>query len=634
MARAAARIAANKSKVASYIGAGIILPGGATPTINSVTISVVTSGASWAAPRYGDVFEAIVDAVGLSADVYPIYSWRAGPQGTAPQSRQSMGEFEKRLYAIDSFNGLTSQVSVSLFSKSQNKVIFGPVHSIESGIFSGAIDLLDGFNGPLSEYALGGATLNATILTSGQLEGAGMLHWEGNGLPSVTPQITKNTALNIDPSVYKNIMMALDLQSEKSQSQVALAFGRSGTYQYFSPTSLGNGWPTGKRVVGSSQLEWNFPASHKGVAATTFRTNLSSQQSPYNTRLNFDALMGAKTGFWLFVLSFDDGFRDSYDKAFPLMQEAGLVGQLYLPCGPGQRIGNDEQGEGRVSDKLLVSEVRKLFNAGWAVGIDGTQDDLPMTGKTMADVKTGIDTMRSWLTGLGFPDDHTRDLCYPNGYYRGDAVGSLPAATGVPIMVTDGTAVVKFRDAGNANDVTLNVPNGWTCRGANIPDGVTVASGGGSAVSTVTLSQAIPAQAKAADFIDKSLLYYPPAMRNFLRDQCGILSARTTEQALWMTRGGPGDLALNFPSFTTSGKNYSDMLPNLNILENGGYTGGCYIHQLTSTASGGINFNIDEFKLLRDWLGNGQAQGKGKVVTMPTLRRMHWASTVAKMLAA
>jgi peptidoglycan/xylan/chitin deacetylase (PgdA/CDA1 family) len=57
------------------------------------------------------------------------------------------------------------------------------------------------------------------------------------------------------------------------------------------------------------------------------------------------------------IISFDDGYSDVFQNAFPIMQEYGFVGTIYLHV---DRIGS--------SAFLSVGEIQSLMASGWEVG--------------------------------------------------------------------------------------------------------------------------------------------------------------------------------------------------------------------------------------------------------------------------
>jgi peptidoglycan/xylan/chitin deacetylase (PgdA/CDA1 family) len=66
----------------------------------------------------------------------------------------------------------------------------------------------------------------------------------------------------------------------------------------------------------------------------------------------------------LVALTFDDGFADVYREAYPVMQEMGFTGSVFLPTA---HIG-DHRKSFKEAECLIWDEVRELHRAGWSFG--------------------------------------------------------------------------------------------------------------------------------------------------------------------------------------------------------------------------------------------------------------------------
>lgn len=61
------------------------------------------------------------------------------------------------------------------------------------------------------------------------------------------------------------------------------------------------------------------------------------------------------------ILTFDDGYQNNYEYAFPIMKEHGFVGVVYVSADP-----IDSKGY------LTVEELKEMIEYGWEVGSHGT----------------------------------------------------------------------------------------------------------------------------------------------------------------------------------------------------------------------------------------------------------------------
>ena len=123
------------------------------------------------------------------------------------------------------------------------------------------------------------------------------------------------------------------------------------------------------------------------------------------------------------VLTFDDGYENVFTDAFPIMQQYGIVGTIYLNE---NLVGTD--------GRLTLAELHTLHDAGWTIAnhtpdhtnlIDGSTTGLP-TGVilTVDQIKTIVKAGMDWLVANGFGDgaDH---FALPWGQYNNDVLEAL-----------------------------------------------------------------------------------------------------------------------------------------------------------------------------------------------------------------
>ena len=139
------------------------------------------------------------------------------------------------------------------------------------------------------------------------------------------------------------------------------------------------------------------------------------------------------------VLTFDDGYENIFTTAFPIMQQYGIVGTIYLNE---NLVGT----EGR----LTLAELHILHDAGWIIAnhtpdhtdlITGSTTGLDPTGVTLTvdQIKTIVQSGMDWLIANGFGDgaDH---FALPWGQYNDNVLEAL-RELGVK---TDRTVMLRY----------------------------------------------------------------------------------------------------------------------------------------------------------------------------------------------
>lgn len=129
------------------------------------------------------------------------------------------------------------------------------------------------------------------------------------------------------------------------------------------------------------------------------------------------------------VLTFDDGYRDTYEAAFPILKRYGFASTLFIPAE-------------FVGERLSLAELKEMKAAGMAImSHSQTHRELaPMTAKEQAQE---IISSKQKLDSLLKQD--TRYFCYPNGSYSPETLRLLKEQ-GFKLAVTIEPGWVKPAD--------------------------------------------------------------------------------------------------------------------------------------------------------------------------------------------
>lgn len=71
-----------------------------------------------------------------------------------------------------------------------------------------------------------------------------------------------------------------------------------------------------------------------------------------------------ESGSKLVVITFDDGFRDFYSTAFPILRQHGFIATVFIPTG----LLSDQRSQWKCADLMTWSEVRELHSCGVRFG--------------------------------------------------------------------------------------------------------------------------------------------------------------------------------------------------------------------------------------------------------------------------
>lgn len=459
--------------------------------------------------------------------------------------------------------------------------------------------------------ASGGAAITSD--TTNKLSGTASMALEGNGVSGNNPIATKTSAFTGDPSTFDVIAWAEYYDNYPHASAVFPQFGRGGTYVGLQNNNeaLGNypGWIW--RAVHVSEIA----GLQTGSAATDVRMRIT-QNAPYNNRIKFDSMIRNAKGRPSVIFSFDDNENTMYTFAKPLMDTYGIKGTAFVAPGGASGVG--------VSDSLTEAQLGILYNAGWDLACNGGYDDtvyLTSWSDPTAAV-TSLNTVRQWLVDRGWTraKDH---LCYNNGYFNASSngQGSPPTPVQIAALTGNGTTTVTFGAA-------VTVQNGWTVHGNGIPLNTTIVSGGGTGVTSVVLSNAVPAQTKAAAVIDETHPFYMGKLQAALAS-AGYKTGRTTLGGNIYNRFGFGDQALVLPGTGVSGFTYAQMKARVDEALLRGTTVYFYMHRITS-AGGGINISEADFTSLINYVGGLKNSG---LIDTPTISEFYntWVNGAANI---
>ncbi len=117
------------------------------------------------------------------------------------------------------------------------------------------------------------------------------------------------------------------------------------------------------------------------------------------------------------VITFDDGFESTYTIAFPIMQQYGIKGTVYVvPAWIG------------APGYLTLAELTEMHNAGWTIA-SHTWDHQYLITLTTQQVTDELQSTIDWLNDNGFADG-AYYLAYPYGGYN-DTVVQVASSLGI-----------------------------------------------------------------------------------------------------------------------------------------------------------------------------------------------------------
>ncbi len=346
------------------------------------------------------------------------------------------------------------------------------------------------------------------------------------------------------------------------------------------------------------------PLLSQSVDVTKVRVSSPSRNPPYMINNKIDSLYANAKGQPTVVIGFDDGADTIASIAYPYMAQYGLVGTIYVPT---QQVG--------WVNRLTWEQISMLSDAGWAISVDGSPDDTPMTDA--ADVRTAVaNAISSWnqLEQHGLDSEAMFHLCYPGGKFFDTSVRPVQVTS----MMSDGSNVVTLD-----NNYPIRV--GMRVYGSNIPKNTYVINGGGESVASVTLSQKIPPQNLPAMFNDESGEFYLDKLPTALR-KAGFKSGRITVGGDMYTRFGFGGREMTTIGQGVSYMTFNQFSPLLEQVILRGTTMETYFHRIVpdpaegwtpDTPNPGIDVYESFFKAYVDTVAEKVQAGELVVLTKP-----------------
>ncbi len=157
------------------------------------------------------------------------------------------------------------------------------------------------------------------------------------------------------------------------------------------PTSESN-----KTLTTASSNTTPTQKTNEDVADSSNNSAVTTSSSPTQeltyTESSVSALAAANSVNGTIVLTFDDGAESVYTYAYPIMQQYGIKGTVFVNPA---FIGDDWY--------MTLAELQELHNAGWTVANHGNEH-LDLTTLSRANKVSEVQTAINWLNSNGFGD--------------------------------------------------------------------------------------------------------------------------------------------------------------------------------------------------------------------------------------
>ncbi len=274
--------------------------------------------------------------------------------------------------------------------------------------------LIDEFDS-MSSWTSTGATL--ALDTANKTSGTASIKLTpsaAGGVFSLTN--TMSTAQNL--SALSNAELSLYTPNPDQIKQIDVRFYSDDTLTNYTETTIGDweissGWNIIRRVKSDFYSSANgvdlSKIKHVGVIVTPV-----AGQSPV---INVDRMSFNVSGKPKIVFTFDDGWYDTYTKAYPIMKAKNFKATVYVNKGATEKATTD--GAARDYEIMNEDELSKLYADGWDLANHtvGHHDDLANTAKyTDAQVKQEYLDNQNWLVSKGWKRG-AYDVAYPSGSY-------------------------------------------------------------------------------------------------------------------------------------------------------------------------------------------------------------------------
>jgi peptidoglycan/xylan/chitin deacetylase (PgdA/CDA1 family) len=155
------------------------------------------------------------------------------------------------------------------------------------------------------------------------------------------------------------------------------------------------------------------------ATSTTPTTTASTQNTVQDTQSNTNpqTTQNVVSSEDPVVMTFDDGFKSVYTTAFPIMQQYGIKGTVYVvPTWVG------------TPGYMTLAELTALHNAGWTIA-SHSWDHTDLTTLTNLQITDELQSTMTWLNNNGFADG-AYQLAYPYGSYN-DNVLQIVSTLGI-----------------------------------------------------------------------------------------------------------------------------------------------------------------------------------------------------------
>ena len=175
---------------------------------------------------------------------------------------------------------------------------------------------------------------------------------------------------------------------------------------YFGLRWFGNGKP-GCRILCYHRVN-DQDQSYTTVSRAQFELQMEHLASGGYRMVKLSNLLNGSLRASSVAITFDDGFRDNYEVAFPIMRKRGLTATIFLIA---EKIGTDGY--------LTKPQILKMAEAGFEFGSHTTtHPELPAL--SFEEKRAEVCESKLWLEReLGIPIHY---FCYPKGLYDEEAV--------------------------------------------------------------------------------------------------------------------------------------------------------------------------------------------------------------------
>ncbi|WP_394789092.1 hypothetical protein [Rhodoferax sp.] len=433
------------------------------------------------------------------------------------------------------------------------------------------------------------------------------LRIKGNGVSGVNIITTKTLPRTLAPAQIQRIAVKIRSNSPGLQAGIYLQVGDGTNFTTLGSFSL-------IQIPASDHPDWHWAVWNTAEDATAwgnlttvsqlrFRTN--TQAAPYLNDLTIAKIVINPQTVSPFAMTFDDGWDSSYTVALPILAAAGVPGTVFIPNAGAPGVAANR--------RITPAQSQSLGAASWGVCDDGSDDDSVLTGAATPEAAVAKFQNGQYLgLSLGTKKTDLNYLCWPNG---------LAWIAGTPVQIAAATS-------NESNVVTLGaaatVVAGSAYYGANVPDGTTVTVGG-AGVTSITVSNNIPAGTIAAACVDLTSPFTYAALASRL-SAIGVRGARLT---------GLGDASIiegfQNPMFITgisfTGVTLNQALVTLNTLKNRGVAIVPYTHEVVADPGGWTadtpNTSINAFASfiagVAAWAKTAAAAGELELFAFPAM---------------